>query len=73
MRARSRSRSRARPVGARLLVEDDGRGFDAARAAREGHFGVWLLHDLARAAGGRAEIESEPGRGTRVRVEVPLR
>jgi len=57
---------------ARLLVEDDGRGFDVRRAAREGHFGSRLLHDLARAAGGRTEVDSAPGRGTRVRVEVPL-
>lgn len=56
---------------ARLLVEDDGRGFDPATVDREGHFGLRLLDDLARAAGGRIDVDSAPGRGTRVQVEVP--
>jgi two-component system, NarL family, sensor kinase len=54
---------------ARLTVTDDGRGF--AGGADEGHMGLTLLTDLAREAGGRLEIVSAPGDGTRVCVEAP--
>jgi signal transduction histidine kinase len=58
-----------------LTIADDGRGFtpDAAEAAREdGHLGLRVLADMARDAGGRLDIDSEPGRGTRVLLEVPV-
>jgi signal transduction histidine kinase len=57
-----------------LLIEDDGRGFPpgAMRRARvDGHFGLALLADRAVGMGGRLTIDSEPGCGTRVRLEVP--
>jgi signal transduction histidine kinase len=56
---------------ARLTVEDDGVGFDGDGPA-EGHFGLRVLGDLAREAGGRLELESTPGEGTRLCVEAPL-
>jgi two-component system NarL family sensor kinase len=56
--------------GAHVLVSDDGRGFEATAAVEAGHFGLRLIHDLARAAGGTAELDSAPGRGTRVHVRV---
>jgi signal transduction histidine kinase len=70
--ARVDVRVRARGGRAVLEVEDDGRGFDVAVHAEEGHLGLRLLDDLARDAGGRLEVHSEPGRGTCVRVEAPL-
>jgi len=57
-----------------LTVADDGIGFDPARLAGTpagGHVGLLLLRDLARTAGGGLEIDSSPGRGTRVHLEVP--
>jgi two-component system, NarL family, sensor kinase len=56
---------------ARLVVEDDGRGFDPQAAETEGHFGLRLLDGLARDAGGELEIDSASGAGTRVTAEVP--
>jgi signal transduction histidine kinase len=56
--------------GAVLEVDDDGRGFDPARAAGAGQ-GLGNLRERARALGGRAEIDSTPGSGTRVRVTIP--
>jgi signal transduction histidine kinase len=53
-------------------VSDDGRGFSADEQAGEAHFGLRLLQDLAAEAGGSLDIESKPGQGTTVRVEVPL-
>jgi signal transduction histidine kinase len=54
-----------------LEVEDDGRGFKPGDGReRSGHFGLRMLRDLAEEAGGELEIDSAPGRGTRLRVEV---
>jgi signal transduction histidine kinase len=58
-----------------LTIADDGRGFtaEAADAAHaDGHLGLRVLGDMARDAGGSLEIDSEPGRGTRVCLEVPV-
>jgi signal transduction histidine kinase len=55
-------------------VTDDGRGFDEAAVAErraEGHMGLAMLEDLARTAGGDLHLDSEPGRGTTVSLEVP--
>jgi signal transduction histidine kinase len=57
-------------AGARLVVEDDGRGFDPAAVGGEGHFGLRVLEDLAHDAGGELEIDSALGAGVRVTVEV---
>jgi two-component system NarL family sensor kinase len=58
----------------RLEVADDGRGFDPEAAARHngGHFGLRVLADLARDAGGQFVVRSAQGEGTRVRLEVPV-
>ena len=56
-----------------LEVVDDGRGFLPAETRTNGHFGLRTLADLARDAGGRLDVDSEPGAGTRVRLVVPAR
>jgi two-component system, NarL family, sensor kinase len=56
--------------GATLVVQDDGRGFSGD--SRPGHFGLTMLAELAHESGGRLDIDSEVGRGTRVSVEVPV-
>ncbi len=55
---------------ARLVVEDDGRGFDPGEATGEEHFGLRILEDLARDAGATLELSSQRGEGTRVSVEA---
>jgi two-component system sensor histidine kinase UhpB len=57
-----------------VTVDDDGRGFDPAEvAAREpGRLGLFGMSERAIYLGGRAEVTSTPGAGTRVRAEVPL-
>jgi two-component system, NarL family, sensor kinase len=58
-----------------LTVRDDGRGFapeEATARRAEGHVGLRLLEDLARDSGGRLDLSSTPGRGTAVRLEVPV-
>jgi signal transduction histidine kinase len=55
----------------RLLVADDGNGFDPAQVDGNGHFGLRMLAELVRDSGGRLEVDSAPGSGSRVSVEVP--
>jgi two-component system NarL family sensor kinase len=60
---------------AALVVADDGRGFTADEVTRrreEGHVGLRLLGDLAESAGGKLRVDSEPERGTELRLEVSL-
>jgi signal transduction histidine kinase len=52
-----------------LEVADDGRGFDPAAPSRR--LGLASMRERARAAGGRLDVVSGPGAGTRVRLEVP--
>lgn len=57
--------------GAWLEVRDDGAGFDAASAGR-GRFGLAGMRERADAVGARLTVESDPGSGTRVLVEVEV-
>jgi signal transduction histidine kinase len=59
------------PTRIALEVEDDGKGFAPRPSSDEDHFGVRMLKDLARDNGGRLKIDSAPGRGTTVRLEIP--
>lgn len=60
---------------ARLIVTDDGCGFDPARPAADGRprFGLATMRERAEAAGGKFCLESQPGRGTTIEVTLPLR
>lgn len=56
----------------RIVIADDGRGFDpAAVAAQSEGYGLNAMRERAQGLGGRVEIDSKPGSGTRVLVEVP--
>jgi two-component system NarL family sensor kinase len=58
-----------------LQIRDDGRGFDLARRAdapAQGHIGLASSVERVESVGGRLEIDSAPGHGTRVRAELPL-
>ena len=58
----------------RLRVQDDGAGFDPVAPPGEGadHLGLALLADLAVDVGGELAVESAPGTGTTVVLEVPV-
>ncbi|HSK99286.1 MAG TPA: histidine kinase [Rubrobacteraceae bacterium] len=55
---------------ARLRIADNGRGFDPA-APGEG-FGLQSMRERLASLGGRASVESAPGKGTRVECACPL-
>jgi signal transduction histidine kinase len=52
----------------RLVVEDDGTGFDPAHAGDGGGFGLISMRDRSEGLGGRIEVRSARGAGTRVEV-----
>jgi two-component system, NarL family, sensor histidine kinase DegS len=64
-------RFRFREGVAALHVADDGKGFDPASVVA-GHYGLRNMSERASRLGGTLRITSEPGRGTRLEVEVPL-
>jgi len=57
-----------------LDVTDDGRGFNPAgpHAGGAPRFGLATMRERAQAIGGELEIDSAPGRGTRVHLRIPL-
>ena len=58
------------------IVEDDGRGFDVeavlGSAPVEKRLGLFGMSERAALLGGRFSVESAPGRGSTVFVEIPL-
>ena len=63
----------AGPGKTALEVVDDGIGFDpaAAEPTTDSRLGVVGMHERADYVRGRLEIRSAPGRGTRVRLDLP--
>ena len=60
---------------ARVVVDDDGRGFmpeQIERTSSDGHFGLRALSGLVADAGGKLSVLSAPGAGTRVEVKLPI-
>ncbi|MEY2669394.1 MAG: hypothetical protein RJA59_2032, partial [Pseudomonadota bacterium] len=58
----------------RIEIEDDGRGFepDKVSHAERRHFGLMGIEERVEILGGKVKIDSAPGQGTRIRLEVPL-
>ena len=65
---------RYEPDSVALHVSDDGRGFDADRQKTEAtdHYGLTGMMERAREVGAELEVRSAAGRGTSIRVAVPL-
>ena len=56
-----------------LSIKDDGVGIATANPQKQIHgFGMGTMRERAQGIGGRLRVESRPGRGTTIRVEVPL-
>jgi signal transduction histidine kinase len=53
----------------RVSIEDDGKGFDASRVRGLGLVG---MNERVSQLGGVLRVESDPARGTRLRVDLPL-
>jgi PAS domain S-box-containing protein len=55
-----------------LTVRDEGRGFDPAEVRNRPGLGITSMRERARLVRGTFAIESRPGRGTVIRVSIPL-
>lgn len=55
-----------------LEVRDDGAGFDTTRPVGQEHMGLRNMRSRAEELGGSMDIESSPGKGTRLRFRFPL-
>jgi signal transduction histidine kinase len=60
---------RQEPNHLRVSIEDDGKGFDASRVRGLGLVG---MNERVSQMGGVLKVESDPARGTRLRVDLPL-
>jgi signal transduction histidine kinase len=56
--------------GWECAVSDDGKGFDPNQPQRNNHFGLFSMHERARTIGAALTIDSQPGRGTTVRLRL---
>ena len=60
-----------------VSVEDDGVGFNPAEttsaATRTGGFGLFSIRERLEQVGGRLQIKSKPGHGTKVTIIAPLK
>lgn len=55
-----------------IEVRDDGKGFAKESAGGSHHLGMTIMQERARRCGGQLVVESAPGRGTCVRLRLPL-
>ncbi len=57
-----------------LVVQDDGCGFDVAAVRSNGHqrWGLFGIQERVELLNGTFKLESSPGHGTTVRVEIPV-
>jgi two-component system sensor histidine kinase UhpB len=55
-----------------LRIADDGRGFDATDTRRRPGLGLISIDERVRLVGGEVQLWSQPGRGTEIRVHVPM-
>ena len=54
-----------------IVIEDDGTGFDPATSVDDEHHGMRLMRERAERVGGRIELDTLEGRGTRVEAVLP--
>jgi signal transduction histidine kinase len=58
--------------GIHLRVTDSGIGFDVARLRLKPGLGFVSMRERLRLIGGQMSVESQPSRGTRLDIRVPL-
>ncbi|MCW5657769.1 MAG: type IV pili methyl-accepting chemotaxis transducer N-terminal domain-containing protein [Burkholderiaceae bacterium] len=56
----------------RFEVTDDGCGFDSNESAGDSHVGLRIMRERAQRIGAQVSVQSHPGAGTCVSIEVPL-
>jgi signal transduction histidine kinase len=55
-----------------MRIIDDGVGFDTTRAMTKGGLGLTSIAERVRMLGGQLNIQSSPGKGTQLTIELPV-
>ena len=56
----------------RVLIEDDGVGMSLTPDEMDNHFGLSIMQERADSIGATLQLESEPGDGTRIILNLPI-
>jgi signal transduction histidine kinase len=56
-----------------LIIKDDGIGFDTASVQNKKSFGILGMKERVLSLGGRLDLLSSPGKGTKITAMIPLR
>ncbi len=67
---------RYRDLTLTAIIEDDGKGFDVnsiMASENKGNLGLFGMYERASLIGGKLTVESQPGFGTTIFLEVPLK
>lgn len=62
------------PQNITLQISDNGQGFEQDKTVgpAEGHFGLLGISERAKRLGAELSVKTEPGKGTTIRVQVPI-
>jgi PAS domain S-box-containing protein len=55
-----------------LVIQDDGSGFDPASTVGQGGIGLASMRERTEIISGSVQVQSSPGKGTRIEVHIPL-
>ena len=57
-----------------IVVKDNGKGFSLEQVIgqKDRHFGISVMKERVYLLNGDISIETEPGRGTEIKIEIPL-
>ncbi|MCC6582666.1 MAG: hypothetical protein IT271_03095, partial [Chitinophagales bacterium] len=55
-----------------IAIEDDGKGFDVSILKNKDGIGLHSMQKRIELLGGKMDIDSAPGRGTSVNIELPV-
>jgi ligand-binding sensor domain-containing protein/signal transduction histidine kinase len=59
------------PAGLKMLLSDDGEGFDTGAAPWEGHYGLQGMRERVHRFGGELTVHSSSEKGTQVHIAIP--
>ncbi len=55
-----------------ISIQDDGQGFSLAQKRKTGHYGLQIMEERAQEIDGRLDVQSQPGKGTKIAFHLPL-
>jgi two-component system sensor histidine kinase DegS len=56
----------------RLSIDDNGKGIDTDTLAKEPNLGLKLIKERSEMLGGKFELDSTPGKGSRITLSIPV-